>query len=44
MSVGLNALADASIAQIAAKENRKKVLPRRIYVALTDAKVVPEPR
>jgi hypothetical protein len=44
MSVGLVALADASISQVTVKESGKKAPPKRTTLALADAKATPEPR
>jgi hypothetical protein len=44
MSLGLFGLADASIAQVQLKDGGKKAPPKRTATALSDQKVVPEPR
>ena len=44
MSVGLFALAGASIAQVPAPDTGKKIPPKRQVVAKRDEQLAPEPR
>ena len=44
MSIGMFALAGASIAQVEVKDGGKKVPSSRTATALSDRKAVPEPR
>lgn len=44
MSIAQHSLAEAGIAQLAAKEESKKAPPRRTVTALADQRLTPEPR
>jgi hypothetical protein len=43
LSISVFSLADSSLSEVT-KENGKKPQPRRIYTAVPDRTVVPEPR
>jgi len=44
LTIGLFALAEASIAQVIEQDGNKKAPPKRTTKALSDPKSVPEPR